>query len=451
MWRRTVRKSSTMFLHGLSWRWSSTIYGSRSLLGCPLVPPLVPPLAPGWRIQTFLSQRLWDVLWGSSLVNVDVWVRSRKRRSSHLFCHFVKLLPEKFHFLLEWIALVHEPVWPLGFVGYQITWPQDHQGTTLLWEYWSGSVRLLVHLTTMFTWQQVRIRVTNPALTICSGSGRAQTSQVLAGRHKHHLIDVHLIHWEIHLSALHHPSILPPSSSIILPWSSIIINHPPSSSSSNIFHPSINVHHHPFSLHHHHHPSIIINHPSVTIHHHPWLLLMFFCIIYHSVNIFSSFVSLNFLWKVSAGTKSHQTLGSISFVTFVQTLLNCSWMTSSDELSSLFGWTFCLFVFAIYSSVTILSFLSPSSSSPRLSFSGCGLCCSSRAKCPPDGAYWTDPNSFTVPYVCPACQKLEQRELQQHEQEPQQEEERSEARLQQPSAAGPLAPAPPPHFETLIT
>lgn len=56
-----------------------------------------------------------------------------------------------------------------------------------------------------------------------------------------------------------------------------------------------------------------------------------------------------------------------------------------------------------------------------------------------------DTGSYTAPYTCPACQKLERNDLQEQAQRPQQEA------LLQPQQQQSPPPHPTPPYETLIT
>lgn len=83
------------------------------------------------------------------------------------------------------------------------------------------------------------------------------------------------------------------------------------------------------------------------------------------------------------------------------------------------------------------------------SFCGCCLCHMSRSSSPSDRAYWTDPSSYTVPYICPACQKLEQDGLKGPSQPQPQPQQQYEAQSQQPPSSQDEQSLP--HYETLIT
>ncbi|MEQ2275102.1 hypothetical protein XENORESO_020691 [Xenotaenia resolanae] len=90
-------------------------------------------------------------------------------------------------------------------------------------------------------------------------------------------------------------------------------------------------------------------------------------------------------------------------------------------------------------------------------FSYCGrcLCRKLRSDSPSDGAYWMEPSNYTVPYTCPACQKLEQDEFNQQSQLQQEPQHQCAAPLQQPPSSQHHLQLeqsqPPAHFETLIT
>lgn len=87
-------------------------------------------------------------------------------------------------------------------------------------------------------------------------------------------------------------------------------------------------------------------------------------------------------------------------------------------------------------------FCPPPTPTSTLSHCDCCLCCKSRSESPPDGVLWMEPDNCTVPYTCPACQKLEADDLQLHGplQPP--------ALLQNTQLQQPTVRA---HFETLIT
>nr|XP_061808315.1 thrombospondin type-1 domain-containing protein 7A-like [Nerophis lumbriciformis] len=73
------------------------------------------------------------------------------------------------------------------------------------------------------------------------------------------------------------------------------------------------------------------------------------------------------------------------------------------------------------------------------------LCNEPNSKSPGDGLYWMDPNSYTVPYICPACQNLEQQEICQLQ------KQQRDAVQQAPRASRQALECSASRFETLIT
>lgn len=125
-------------------------------------------------------------------------------------------------------------------------------------------------------------------------------------------------------------------------------------------------------------------------------------------------------------------------------------MTSLSILNSVsFDLMFFMFPWSFH-----LSFCPPTphpSPPPHSPCSRYGFCLfrEPNSKSPADGAYWMDPNGYAMPYICPTCQNLEQRELCQLQMQPQYAVQCPPQPSQPPQRRSLQRSAP--HFETLIT